>query len=258
MGAKIVKNQTLVSKKVIFQPVLTKRKSSNFSKKSDGSNNTPKSRFSNNDVNAIKEVTSRFNNKKRNINTNNVKAVESDELLVMTVRKKNNHEFEDFDIIDNCLMTHFFMRNLDKEAREEIIKEMTLGEVEAGKTVFKQGALGNFFYIVKQGELDLYINDTFTKSLGKGESFGELALLHGAPRSGTVKAKSTCLLWVLERKNFRKIVDHINQLNYEENVIFINSIPILSNIENDLKAVLASNFIKAFYEAGNYILRGKF
>jgi cGMP-dependent protein kinase len=132
---------------------------------------------------------------------------------------------------------------------------MSLCGVKSGQTVIKEGEIGNFFYILKEGIVDLYIDGNKIKQLEKGESFGELALLHGAPRSATIVAVTDCLFWVLERKNFKKIVDHINQLNYEENKHFVQSISILSNIDNDQKSILCSNLIKEIYEEGAVIVK---
>jgi hypothetical protein len=199
----------------------------------------------------------RIGHKKSKISGGQPSTMETTELDVLTIKKRNNHDFEDKELINSCLMKHFFMRSLDKDARNEIIKEMTLCQVDGDTNVFKQGSMGNFFYIVKEGDLDLYLNDIYTKTIVTGESFGELALLHGAPRSGTVKTKSIVLLWCLERRNFRKIMDHINLINYEENIKFISSIPILVNIDNDLKSVLASNLLKEYYDVDKYIVRGE-
>lgn len=132
---------------------------------------------------------------------------------------------------------------------------MSLCSVGAGKTIFKQGSFGNFFYFLKEGAVELHIDSKFIKNLKEGESFGEMALLHGAPRSATIKAKTDCLLWCLERKTFRKIVDHISQLNFEENKSFVDSIGILSNLDNDQKQILCTNLIKEIYEKGDQIVK---
>lgn len=179
------------------------------------------------------------------------------ELDVLKIVKKNNHEFEDYEHIDNCLVKHFFMRCLEKDARMEIIKEMSLCKIDADTFIFRQDSMGNFFYIIKEGECELFINENYIKNIKAGETFGELALLHRAPRSGSVKTVGVVYVWCLERRNFRKIVDHINYMNYEENKRFINSIPILLNIENDLKSILASNLIKEFYDKDKVIVKGK-
>ncbi len=178
------------------------------------------------------------------------------EIDVLKIVKKNNHDYEDCSLIDNCLVKHFFMRCLEPEARSEIIREMSLCKIDSDTFLFRQDSMGNFFYIIKEGECELFINENYIKKIKSGESFGELALLHGAPRSGSVKTYGITYVWCLERRNFRKIVDHINFMNYEENKRFINSIPILANIENDLKSILASNLIKLFYDKDKSIVKG--
>ena len=45
----------------------------------------------------------------------------------------------------------------------------------------------------------------------------------------------------MERKNFRKIVDVINKMNYEENKNFISSVRMLSSIDSELKSILSQN-----------------
>jgi cGMP-dependent protein kinase 1 len=207
--------------------------------------------------NSINPTTSRINNKKQKIivKKRSLDTRDHSEVDILQIVNKNNYEYNDYDMINNCLIKHFFMRSLDKEARKEIIKEMTLCKVEKGQTIFKQGSIGNFFYIVKEGEVHLFINDNFIKNFIPGESFGELALLHNAVRSGSVIAKEDTYLYCLERRNFRKIVDHIKLLNYEENKKFINSTSILTSLEPDLKLTLANNLIKEHYESGMYIVK---
>jgi len=188
--------------------------------------------------------------------SNKIQLDAASELDVLKVIKRNNCNFDDYELIEECFVKHFFMRCLDQDARSEIIKEMSLCKIDADTFVFRQDSLGNFFYIIKEGECKLIVNENHIKNLKAGESFGELALLHGAPRSGSVKTIGITYVWCLERKNFRKIADHINNLNYEENKRFINSIPILVNIESDLKSILASNLMKVYFDKDKTIVKG--
>jgi len=103
--------------------------------------------------------------------------------------------------------------------RNEIIKEMSLYSIDQHSVLF-------------QGEFSLYLNNKKIKVFKIGDSFGELALLHNAPRSGTVRADTFGKLWCMERKNFKKIIDHINTLNHQENKKYIAQIPFLSNMNN--------------------------
>lgn len=193
--------------------------------------------------------------KMKNISTQDLESLQNMEKAALQIKQKHNRQYEDKDLIENCLLKHFFMCCLEKQARLEIIKEMSLAYVPANTTIFEQGTPGNYFYILKEGKANLIINDQIKKALRVGESFGELALLHGAPRSGTVKAETECYLWVLERKSFKKIVEHITKINFEENKTFIQSIPTLNNIDHYQKAILCVSLIKEIFEEGKYIVK---
>ena len=51
-------------------------------------------------------------------------------------------------------------------------------------------------------------------------------------------------------------MDHINQINFNENMNFINSLGYLNKIDNEFKSVLAGNILKEFYDTDKYIIRG--
>ena len=176
------------------------------------------------------------------------------EKSVLKIIQKHNRKNQDKELIGNCLKKHFFMKDLDEEARKEIIRQMSLVSVEPNIYLFKQGGIGNYFYILKEGSIEL-ISRNETKNIKIGESFGELALLHLANRSSSAKTLSESFLWVLERKNFRKIVDHITKMNYEENKNFIESIPILANIHHTQKIILCSFLYKENFNNGDYIVK---
>jgi hypothetical protein len=175
---------------------------------------------------------------------------------VLKVIKEKNKEFADAQLIDTCLAKHFFIRNLERKSRAEIIREMSLTSVPANTIIFKLGDIGKYFYVIKTGEVIIDINNKFSKTLTAGDSFGELALLHQAPRSASCKTLKDCQFWVLERKIFRKVIEHINYINFEENKKFIQSVPVLNIIENDLKTILCSNLLREAYEEGDIIVKG--
>jgi len=184
--------------------------------------------------------------------------VNEEEVKALKILQKHNSELEDKDLISEVLSKHFFMRILDKRARQEIIKEMTLCQIDENVTVFTQGTPGSYFYIVKEGSLQLYIDDKYIRDISQWESIGELALIHNTNRSGTLKSKSIAKVWVLERKNFRKIVDVINKMNFEENKAFIGSVRMLTAIDSELRTILSNSLLKQYFEAGKYIFRGRF
>ena len=50
-----------------------------------------------------------------------------------------------------------------------------------------------------KGEVDVLINDELVSSITEGGSFGELALIHGTPRAATIVAKTSVVLWSIDR-----------------------------------------------------------
>ncbi|KAJ7401609.1 cAMP-dependent protein kinase type I-alpha regulatory subunit [Pitangus sulphuratus] len=68
------------------------------------------------------------------------------------------------------------------------------------------GDEGDNFYVVDQGEMDVYVNSEWATSVGEGGSFGELALIYGTPRAATVKAKTNVKLWGIDRDSYRRIL----------------------------------------------------
>ena len=89
----------------------------------------------------------------------------------------------------------------DRARLAEFIDEQRLA---AGDTLFKTGEPGESLYIVRSGEVELFIKDTAGQKIlltiaGPGEVFGELALLDRGPRSATALALTEVELLELDR-----------------------------------------------------------
>ena len=79
-----------------------------------------------------------------------------------------------------------------------------LRNLPAGETLFKAGEPGESLYLVRSGEVELFIKDTAGQKIllaiaGPGEVFGELALLDRGPRTATALALSDAELLELDR-----------------------------------------------------------
>jgi CRP-like cAMP-binding protein len=72
----------------------------------------------------------------------------------------------------------------------------------AGEHVFHQGDRGDCFYVIQHGEADVIGDGRLTRTMGPGEGFGEIALLHGTPRTTTVRASAALQLYTLDRRHF--------------------------------------------------------
>ena len=175
------------------------------------------------------------------------------EKKVLELIHEKNPDKEDYDLIYDIISKHFFLQTLNAQAKEEIIVSMSLYSVKEGKTLYTQGLPGNYWYIVNSGELDKYMNNNLVGTIKRGESFGEYALMNGAPRKNTVIAKTECKLWALKRQVFRKILEFIFTSNYEENLKFINGLDL--PLDTTFKSIIANNLIQEIYVKGQYICK---
>jgi CRP/FNR family cyclic AMP-dependent transcriptional regulator len=63
--------------------------------------------------------------------------------------------------------------------------------------------------VISEGRAKATIRGKGTAKLGPGECFGEMALLHSAPRSATVTAESDMRLLVLGSREFSTLIEDV-------------------------------------------------
>jgi uncharacterized membrane protein len=97
-----------------------------------------------------------------------------------------------------------FFDMLDEDDRTALAGVIDYEKLEAGQLLFQTGEPGESLYIVRSGEIELYIKDTAGQKIvlnvvASGEMFGELSLLDSGPRSATATALTETELLVLDR-----------------------------------------------------------
>lgn len=93
-----------------------------------------------------------------------------------------------------------------KRALGTIARHVDTVDVAAGKTIVREGAPGDAFFVVLSGEAEVLVGGVPAGTLARGSQFGELALLSPAPRAATVRALNDMTLAVLGARMFRTLV----------------------------------------------------
>jgi rhodanese-related sulfurtransferase len=102
-------------------------------------------------------------------------------------------------------------RDLPREKLDEIARFVENQVVPPNVTIFEEGDPGDGFYIVSSGKVRVFRQneggmERDLSILGPGDSFGEMALLTGEPRSASVETMEETRLMVLSKDNFDRIL----------------------------------------------------
>lgn len=160
-------------------------------------------------------------------------------------------------------------RSLESDQIDCVIDAMFERQVEPGEHVIRQGDDGDNFYVIETGSYDVTVRDESSPGAAadgdnaekrvhrfeeKG-SFGELALMYNVPRSATVTAVTSGRLWAMDRKSFRRIVlksAFRKRKRYER---LLESVPMLSSLDNYERMNLADALTSAIFQDGDCIIR---
>lgn len=85
---------------------------------------------------------------------------------------------------------------------ESLARALVPQLVTSGVEVIRQGDDGDRFYVIADGEVEIVADGRVVATRGRGEGFGEIALIYDVPRTATVRARQDTRLYSLEREAF--------------------------------------------------------
>jgi glucose-6-phosphate 1-dehydrogenase len=81
-----------------------------------------------------------------------------------------------------------------------------------GEYIIRHGETGSEMYIICRGEVEVLDRaGELVKPLREGDFFGELSLLLSQPRTASIRARTTCDLFVLNKSDFQRALKHSPQ-----------------------------------------------
>lgn len=97
-------------------------------------------------------------------------------------------------------------RTLTQQSIQHLAQNMQTETFERDQAVFKQGEMGNAFYIIGSGRVHIERSGRYIRALGQGDYFGERALLTREPRSASIIANETCIIWKITMETFKEVM----------------------------------------------------
>jgi CRP/FNR family cyclic AMP-dependent transcriptional regulator len=96
--------------------------------------------------------------------------------------------------------------NCSKRELEQIAQLADEIDLSDGKEMTKQGGRGREFFVLLEGSADVRKDDQKINELGRGDFFGEIALVSDTPRTATVVATSPIRALVISEQSFRRLL----------------------------------------------------
>ena len=104
--------------------------------------------------------------------------------------------------------------NCSKRDLARLLSLARTESVEAGQTLFVEGAPSANLYLILTGSAVVRKNGRRVALLGPGEVVGELSVILGTPRTATVEAETPLEWLVLDRASLRKAFDEVPGLGW--------------------------------------------
>lgn len=132
---------------------------------------------------------------------------------------------------------------------------------KAGEVVIQQGDEGDNFYVIDSGTTEVLITGAdggepqVVSSITDGGSFGELALIYGTPRAATIRAKTDCHLWAIDRDTYRRILMGATirkRKTYQE---FLEKVTLLSSLDKWERLSVADALETCTFKTGDVIMK---
>ncbi|EGD79944.1 camp-dependent protein kinase type I-beta regulatory subunit [Salpingoeca rosetta] len=163
--------------------------------------------------------------------------------------------------LQRAVSENILFQHLEQEELSQVLDAMFLVKRKAGETVIEQGDEGDNFYVVDEGELEVWKVEQEGEEakkvleLSQGGSFGELALIYNQPRAATVKCRTDCQLWAIDQETYRRILMSSTvkkRKDYEE---FLSKVELLSSIDKYERLQIADALIPCTFSDGESIVK---
>ena len=166
---------------------------------------------------------------------------------------KPSFDIKDKKNLKEIFSNHFLFKNKSSKVISSIIDCLEMMIIPENTTLFKKGARGYYFYVIKEGKIQI-MTEFGEKILNENETFGELALIQNKKRTASAKSINNCKLLLLNGKKFREIISETTEMDLKDRMSILSSSPIFSSLDNNKLNALANGLINCSFEPNQRIL----
>lgn len=155
--------------------------------------------------------------------------------------------------LSRALSSHFLFKST--MGLQDVIDMLVPNNVRAGDVICWQGDPGDKFFVLEHGTCEVVVDGKRVTTLNAGSAFGELALIHNLPRAATIRAVTPCVLWAIDRVNFRGLLAQSSRNDRDQKLAALNQVSLFQNLSRGVISRVVDVLEVATFEKGNYIIR---
>jgi CRP-like cAMP-binding protein len=130
--------------------------------------------------------------------------------------------------IKTALQKHFMLSDLTDYT--PILDALQLQISLPGDVVIWQHSIGDLFYVLEQGQVEVIKNHQSVTLLPAGTAFGELALINDIARAASIRAYSVCHLWTINRKTLRHVLAAQSSRERQDKMMLLKNVPLFAKL----------------------------
>jgi len=158
--------------------------------------------------------------------------------------------------IDKVCKPRIIFHGLDDEQRRSIIEQMWRINCPEGTKIITEGDVhAEEFYVVQEGNFDIFVNETKVASSIRGEGFGELALLYNSPRAATVVATENSKVFAVNRSALRTVQHHTDRERGKTIQALLKTLPEINSLPDRNIALIQMALVEYIFDKDEVILR---
>jgi CRP-like cAMP-binding protein len=100
-----------------------------------------------------------------------------------------------------------FMQDLPEDERQAVAELLVPQRYESGEAIFRSGDVASGLYFIESGTVRLIGDGDDFSELGRGDTFGELAVLSGKPHPNSAQATAETIVWQLSPADFARLAE---------------------------------------------------
>ena len=180
--------------------------------------------------------------------------------IIQILEQRKEPDFDASKLLHHFAVFDFFQKIIKKDRNDiciKLIQNIVLEQYEAEEVVFYKNQFSDKFYLILEGQVEVFIQEsgeskqicpfpklhkfqidnpklfnqenkefllTRVSTLNRGEGFGELGVINGKARLGTVITSSKCLFGTLNINDFNTILKPLVEEEITEKLQFFDSL----------------------------------